>query len=101
MAMKYSTSEQVRIILERGELQRKRKERRITQALGSVASVLAIVMMLSIGRFAGASRMTGSYNYGSFLISEEAGGYVLVGLVAFLLGIIITAIIYRRRYEKQ
>ena len=45
--------------------------------------------------------MTGSYNYGSFLISEEAGGYVLVGLVAFLLGIIITAIIYRRRYEKQ
>ena len=101
IAMKYSTNEQVRVIMERGELLRKRKERRITGALGSAASVLAVMLVLSIGKFAGTGSMKGSYNYGSFLLAEETGGYVLVGLIAFLLGVVLTAIIYRRRCERQ
>lgn len=100
IAMKYSTNEQVRVIMDRGELLRKRKERRITGALGSAASVLAVMLVLSIGKFAGAGSMKGSYNYGSFLLAEETGGYVLVGLIAFLLGVVLTAIIYRRRCER-
>ena len=99
--MKYSVDEQIKIILGRGDLLKRKKERRITNALGSAASVIAIMLMLSIGHYAGGSGMTVSRNYGSFLVGEEAGGYVLVGLLAFLFGVVLTAFIYRRRYEHR
>lgn len=70
-------------------------------SLPGITGALAIALMISIARFTGGSRMQGTYNYGSFLIGEEAGGYVLVGLIAFLLGVVLTAIIYKRRCERQ
>ena len=37
--------------------------------------------------------------YGSFLLSPEAGGYILVAVLAFLLGIVVCMLIYRKREQ--
>ncbi len=39
--------------------------------------------------------------YGSYLLSEEAGGYVLTGVLAFLLGIAFTLLCLSLRNKRQ
>ena len=40
-------------------------------------------------------------NTGSSLLGEDTGGYVLAAVIAFIAGVIITAIIYKNRDKGQ
>ena len=89
--MKYSTDEALKEIYKRSDRLIRKRERRIRNAM-SVLSVFlfAAVTGLTV-TLAGAPGAGGAQSvYGAFLLSSDAGAYVLVALIAFILGIAVT-----------
>ncbi len=96
--MKYQTDEALREILRRGEQIAVRRERRTIRALAGATGALFMALVLAIGF--GAHRVSSNRFqsvYGSFLLSPEAGGYVLAAVIAFALGVTVTLLCIRRR----
>ena len=96
--MKYTSEEALTEILRRSEQLVRRRNRRIDRLLAGFASALLAGLVLVISLLPGGSGAshTGTV-YGSFLLSAEAGGYVLAAVIAFVLGIVFTLLCIRRR----
>ncbi|MBO4627425.1 MAG: hypothetical protein J5645_05580 [Lachnospiraceae bacterium] len=82
------------------ELQRKR-ERRLLAVSGAAclalfAALLVVVKKLAVNVTEGA----GELFTGSSLLGDSAGGYVLVAVVAFMLGVVIAVTIKRYRAKQ-
>ena len=95
--MKYQTDEALREILRRGEQITVRRERRTIRALAGATGALFMALVLAIGfgsHRASSNRLRSVY--GSFLLSPEAGGYVLAAVIAFALGVTVTLLCIRR-----
>ena len=84
----------------RAEGLRRQREKRQLAVLGGVSSFLMALLVFAVVRAGGNLRGTeaGSLTASSML-EEGAGAYVLVAVAAFLLGVVITALIrwYRSR----
>lgn len=93
--MKYTEQEQLHEIMQRGERLRQRKERRMTRSLAASASALFVLPAACIGAFGEAGYAGTTTVYGSFLLSAEAGGYVLAAVIAFALGVVVTVLLHR------
>lgn len=94
--MKYTKEEEMSEIIRRSKRIILRRNYRAVQTLSAITAVL-IVALFGIIRFV-PGKQTG-YNsvYGSLLLGSEAGGYVLVAFVAFLLGVFIAVICLKCR----
>ena len=82
----------------RMEALRRTQERRKTVALGTVCHGLVICLLMLV--FGGATHSAGTAGLysGSILMFENAGGYVLTAVVAFIVGVTVTAaIIWNRK----
>ena len=83
-------------------IERKKKAKKMSAIYGSASAFvfsLMVVVMQRLGVF-GAEEGEESV-YGSFLLSKEAGGYVLVGVICFVLAVIITLICVNRRKTRS
>lgn len=99
--MKYAPDEALSQILRRSERIALRRKRRSCQRLGGICSALLAVLALSITVMPGRTAVTSAGSvYGSFLLSREAGGYVLIALIAFVLGVAVTLLCQRYRKRK-
>ena len=96
-----TSQERVTSLHERMKALQRTQERRKTAALGASCHVLMICLLLLI--FSGASHSggTASLYSGAVLMFENAGGYVLTAVVAFVVGVIITAVIIWNRERKS
>ena len=99
----YDTAERIRLVrLRVGELHRKREN----LLLGGLASLCGVLSFLLIGTV-GAMTDGGLGNvpgfYGSMLLFDDAGGYVLVGVISFTAAVVITLMCIRgkKRNEKS
>lgn len=96
--MRYSTDAALSEVRARGARLRMRHHRRVTTALSSVSALLAVALFSCLYLLqpcsASAVRQT---SFGAFLLSGEAGGYVLVGVIAFALGVALVIFVLRRR----
>lgn len=94
--MKYTTEKALSEIRRRSEQIVIRRERRTCRRLSGAAGILLVLLLLVITVLPGKTA-TGSAEgvYGAFLLSPEAGGYVLAGVIAFALGIVITLLCLR------
>ncbi len=95
-------AERIEILHRRAkELERRRNERQMA-GLGSVSAFLAVLLIFIVGR---TSRMSpglaGDPFTGSSLLSESTGGYVLAAVIAFFLGVVITAVCIKIRQKKE
>ena len=65
-------------------------------------ALLALCLLLVIGA-AGAVHPGGTAGLysGATMLFENAGGYVLVAVLAFMAGVVITAVLLRRRFKRQ
>ena len=91
--MKYTKDEALNEILKRGRKIRDKRNKRITGTLSTATVISTFVLFLSISIFTG-NVVTGTHSaYGSFLLPTEVLGYVLVAVIAFVLGVIITVIV--------
>lgn len=100
----YDTAERVRQVrLRAGQLHRKR-ENRLLGGLSSLCAVLAFSLIGSIAAMTGGGQGgTVPGLYGAMLLFEDAGGYVLVGVLAFAAAVVITVLLikYRAKSEKH
>lgn len=100
--MKYETDEALEEILRRSRRIRQGREKRLVR-LYSLASLFVVgILTLLISGMAGGTVPSGSQGQmGSFLLSAEAGGYILTAVAAFAAGVILTMITkkYRHRFK--
>lgn len=83
------------------KLQRKSKTRLIS-AFSALSIILSLSLVGVIGVITGGSSGNVTGLYGTMLLYEDAGGYALVGIIAFAAGVIITVLClrYRRNIKK-
>ena len=95
--MRYSTDAALCEVRARSARLRIRRERRVTTALSGASTMLAAALFACfylLQPLTGSSMSAASF--GAFLLSGEAGGYVLVGVIAFALGVALVILITRR-----
>ena len=93
--------ERINRLHERARELQKKKERLVLAVSGGASTlltVLLIAVMLRTDRVY--QSIAGNGFTGSSLLSESAGGYVLAAVIAFFIGVVITAVIYRYRRRK-
>ena len=79
---------------------RQRKERRKTGALGAGCAGLTACLMTLIFSERQMGGTAGTYT-GAAMLFEDAGGYVLSAVLAFMLGVIITVLCFRIRTKRE
>ncbi len=92
--------EQEKLILKRAEGLRKRRQKRITSTLFCVTAALMLVLTGSLYTLTGGySAIAGGSSFGAFMLSSEAGGYILVTVLDFASGAAaaLTAVRYTQR----
>lgn len=88
-------------IFRRAEAVRRRQEENWTRLLGGATAALALALITMIGGFAGRGTEVHGTALGAFLLGPEAGGYVLVALIAFALGIVLALLAQKHRQTKE
>ncbi len=88
--------------LMQGILQRKaeflaRKQVRRLKCISAVLSVLLVTAILIVPGITGSGEPYVARTMGATILGPETGGYVIVALLAFVLGIITTLLIRKRR----
>ena len=79
---------------------RERRERRKTAALGAGCAGLAACLTALIFGESHTGGTAGVYT-GATMLFEDAGGYVLSAVLAFMLGVIITVLCIRYRVKRE
>ena len=96
--MKYELDHALSEILRRRTELRKKQERRKTRRLAGATAALFVILIAAVQELAGI--LPGEYSesvYGAFRLSQSAGGYVLVGVITFVLGAALTLVCLRSR----
>ena len=87
----YDTATRVGLVKSRVRQKQQRwREKRVLHVLSLLCLVLAVSLAGTIGMFAGFGHTAALSMYGSILLHEGAGGYVLVGVIAFVAAVVIT-----------
>ena len=100
--MKYDIDESMQEISKRSKALRGKRNRQINRTLYSAAGALAIALIGAVYGIVGPSLPgQGKSAYGSALLSAEVGGYVIVAILAFAFGVVLTLVLTRRRARYQ
>lgn len=103
-----TTEERVRLICEKaaGKRRASRKRRRLAQDAGCAAASLLLIAGLGV-RLSGLTLSESAIGAGetpgaaSLIGQSDAPGYIVMGILAFLLGVCVTMLLYRLRGGKE
>lgn len=89
--MKYSLDESMHEFEKRIEILQKKRQKRLSRVLMSGVGMMSVVLIVALSIVIGPTTPgQGEGLYGSFLLSQDAAGYVIIALIAFILGILLT-----------
>ena len=98
----YDTAKRVALVKRRVHERSRRKRRREAGGLSAVCLLLFAVLTQAVGTAVGPGQPAAWGAFGAMLLREDAGGYVLVGVVCFAAAVVITALCCRlRKRENQ
>lgn len=99
----YDTATHVEMVKKRIRQRRREKEKRRIFSLSAICALLSAVLLGMTGTLAGCEQTALPGLYGSMLLHEGVGGYVLVGVIAFTASAAITIVCirYRERSKKK
>ena len=98
----YDTAGRVALVKQRVRENTRRKQRRGIYGLSAACMLLCAVLMQAAGTVVGPGQPETWGVFGAMLLRQDAGGYVLVGVVCFAAAAAITALCFRlRNREKQ
>lgn len=99
----YDTSARVARVKVRVRQLRRRREKRAIGALSALCLLLAASLVRALSAVTGGAPAMEQGMYGTMLLYDGAGGYVLVGVVSFTVAVIVTALCmkYRNREKRQ
>lgn len=100
--MKYSIDEAMREIAERKNTLIKNKIKRTIGAYLTMAVLISAGLIAAIYGYAGFGEIDGTYSvYGSFMLTDEAGGYILVAVLSFVAAVVITVLCIRWKDRRK
>ncbi|MBO4399711.1 MAG: hypothetical protein J5795_06225 [Lachnospiraceae bacterium] len=100
--MKYGIDESLARIEARGREMKIHKKRKQAGILVTMIVLLTVVSSVTMYRRVGLEPITeSSSSYGAFMLSEEAGGYILVGVICFTAAVVLTLLCLRFSDRKK
>lgn len=98
--LKYTTEEALAEVMHRSDGIMYQKRKHLNEVMSAAVIALFIALISVIAFLKGGSAETADVSvYGSFVLGKEAGGYILVALLAFILGVAVT--ILCQNYKKK
>ena len=98
----YDTARRVALVKQRVRENNRRRQQRGIYGLSAACMLLFAVLMQAADAFAVQGQTAAWGSFGAMLLREDAGGYVLVGVVCFAAAVVITALCFQlRKRENQ
>lgn len=93
----YDTARRVVLVKKRAREIRRRRQRREVGSLSALCVLLLAVLMRTADTVVEPGMAAAQGSFGAMLLRQDAGGYVLVGVVAFAAAVLLTAVCMRLR----
>ena len=97
----YDTAKRVALVKQRVRENTRRRQRREVGGLSAVCLLLLAALMQTAGTVVAPGQTAAWGVFGTRLLREDAGGYVLVGVVCFAAAVVITALCFRLRIREN
>ena len=97
----YNTARRVALVKQRVRENTRRRQRREAISLSAVCMLLCAALTQAADAFAVQGQTATWGSFGAMLLREDAGGYVLVGVVSFAAAAAITALCFRLRNREN
>ena len=97
----YDTARRVALVKQRVRENNRRRQQRGIYGLSAACMMLFAVLMQAADAFAVQGQTAAWGSFGAMLLREDAGGYVLVGVVSFAAAATITALCFRLRNREN
>ena len=97
----YDTARRVALVKQRVRENTRRRQRREVISLSAACMLLCAVLTQTAGTVVGPGQTAAWGSFGAMLLREDAGGYVLVGVVSFAAAAAITALCFRLRIREN
>ena len=98
----YDTARRVTLVKQRVRETARRRQRREAISLSAACMLLFVVLTPAAGTVVGPGQTAAWGVFGAMLLREDAGGYVLVGVVSFAAAVVVTVFCTRlRKNNKQ
>ena len=97
----YDTARRVALVKQRVRENTRRRQRRGIYGLSAACMLLFVALMQTAGTVIGPGQPEAWGVFGAMLLREDAGGYVLVGVVSFAAAAVITALCIRLRIREN
>ena len=97
----YDTARRVALVKQRVRKNTRRRQRRGIYGLSAMCMLLFAVLIQAAGTVVGPGQPEAWGVFGAMLLREDAGGYVLVGVVSFAAAAAITALCFRLRNREN
>ncbi len=97
----YDTARRVALVKQRVRENTRRRQRREVISLSAACILLCAALMQTAGTVVAPGQTAAWGVFGAMLLREDAGGYVLVGVVCFATAVVITALCFRLRSKEN
>ena len=97
----YDTASRVALVKQRVRENTRRRQRRGIYGLSAVCMLLFAALMQTAGTLVAPGQTAAWGVFGTMLLREDAGGYVLVGVVCVAAAVVITALCFRLRIREN
>ena len=97
----YDTARRVTLVKQRVRENTRRRQRRGIYGLSAACMLLFAALMQAAGTLVAQGQPEAWGAFGAMLLREDAGGYVLVGVVSFTAAAVITALCFRLRIREN
>ena len=97
----YDTARRVALVKQRVRENTRRKRQRGIYGLSAACMLLFAVLTQAAGTVIAPGQTAAWGSFGAMLLREDAGGYVLVGVVSFAAAAAITALCFRLRNREN
>ena len=97
----YDTARRVALVKQRVRKNTRRRQRRGVWGLSAVCLLLLAALMESADALIAPGQTAAWGAFGAMLLRQDAGGYVLVGVVSFAAAVVVTALCFRLRSKEN
>ena len=97
----YDTAKRVALVKQRVRENTRRRQRRGIYGLSAACMLLFAVLMQAADALIAPGQTAAWGSFGAMLLREDAGGYVLVGVVSFAAAAAFTALCFRLRNREN
>ena len=97
----HDTARRVALVKQRVRENTRRRQRREVGGLSAVCLLLLAALMQTAGTVVAPGQTAAWGSFGAMLLRQDAGGYVLVGVVSFAAAAAITALCFRLRIREN